>query len=397
MIKSIYLGIWFQRTSLHLREIYRFLKDKQSNKHLDDSVTFGYWKRMNIENVEYMEDEEIDYVKASSGKINIRVSEDGVIILETQPNIDLKESISVLENYYSEAFGPALSFLFSKGAPLPKKLSEIKEAYPINILCIGETNESCVSILEGLGEANYSQVRNKQLEIYNSNRVSIINVKQKSVLSYIISSIDNLIFFREFERQLNNYLGVHRKLWEEVSDIRDSKTLLFKEFGSFRERLLEYAETLLFVKARLLQMQDILVARSRVFNFTKSAIIFKNLGINRFEMLKSSQKYILHLWQMTIEYTNSTLKLLDSLYQENTQRELTALRMITLVGVLTGFFGMNIIFPWQQNWETHFLYSAVVTIIIAVVCFGGYYLFKMFLENRKFHIRKIELPEKYQD
>jgi hypothetical protein len=42
---------------------------------------------------------------------------------------------------------------------------------------------------------------------------------------------------------------------------------------------------------------------------------------------------------MTIEYVQGTFDLFKYLYEENTQREWGALKYITLVGVLTSFFG----------------------------------------------------------
>lgn len=112
--------------------------------------------------------------------------------------------------------------------------------------------------------------------------------------------------------------------------------------------------------------------------------------MDRFELLTASQKYVAHLWQMTIDYATSTIKLLDSLYTENTQKELSALRMITILGVITGFFGMNIAFPWEDRWSDIFSSSLMVLGVMAILAAIGYSIIKIRIYNRKFKIQDVE-------
>jgi Mg2+ and Co2+ transporter CorA len=91
---------------------------------------------------------------------------------------------------------------------------------------------------------------------------------------------------------------------------------------------------------------------------------------------------------MTIDYVKDTLNFLESLFQENTQRELNTLKFITLIAAITSFFGMNIAFPWDERWHEIYVSSFTVVAIIAVVCFIFYFVLKLLIYNRYFTIQK---------
>src|SRR3989338_7647733 len=130
-IQKIYIGGWFQRTTLHLSEIYDFLKeakselalDQQKLRELRDSLEIGAME-MRIGNLDYIE------FRSKSG-IAVKVYEDGLIVLNNpQPAGVIKDLIGELTSYYENKLSPAISYIFSLGAPFPKKLANIKTIYP---------------------------------------------------------------------------------------------------------------------------------------------------------------------------------------------------------------------------------------------------------------------------
>jgi hypothetical protein len=62
---------------------------------------------------------------------------------------------------------------------------------------------------------------------------------------------------------------------------------------------------------------------------------------NRFAKTMSIHKYIIKLWQMTDESLSSAAELVNSLYQENTQKELTTLQAIFLIGTTASFLTLG--------------------------------------------------------
>jgi len=170
-------------------------------------------------------------------------------------------------------------------------------------------------------------------------------------------------------------LYLHRELWEKISYIREKRTIRYRDFPRVREEMLDYLETMSFVKARLEQMKDILSEREISSNQYVMKIL-TDLSLDRFAYLDAGQNYISHLWQMTTEYVHGTLSLLESLFNEHTQREITTLKYVTVVGVLTSFFGMNIAFPWEDRWSNVFRSSFEVVGLILLLAVSFYYFLK---------------------
>ena len=196
-----------------------------------------------------------------------------------------------------------------------------------------------------------------------------------------------IIFFREFEDQLAGYLQAHRQMWEQITAIREAEQMLYKDFPRIREEILKNMKVLSFVKARLAQMKDIIQERKNTIDPHIQQEL-KKLGMLKFDHLEANQKYITHLWQMTIEYAKGSLSLLESLYQENTQKELNAIKFITFGALITGFFGMNIAFPWEDRWIDVKWSSFIVLLIILSLFISFFYILKIAIYNRNFLVQQ---------
>lgn len=129
MIQKIYIGGWFQRTTLHLTEVWDFLKYGKSHlgfpqSELDEARAVLAVVEVARENgpLEYIS------VKTEVG-INYRIYEDGLIVLEKDFS-ELKSDFQAIRGYYEEKLSKSLSLLFSKGAPVPKELANIKTILP---------------------------------------------------------------------------------------------------------------------------------------------------------------------------------------------------------------------------------------------------------------------------
>ena len=140
------------------------------------------------------------------------------------------------------------------------------------------------------------------------------------------------------------------------------------------------------MKARLQQMEDIIETKKAIHQSKESSELV-DLKIDRIDNFIGDVKYVKDLWEMTIGYAKDTLHLLESLSQENIQKELSALKFITLIGAITSFFGMNIAFPWEERWPSIFHSSFVVMGIIILISFAFYYFLRIFIYNRRFKLR----------
>ncbi len=387
-IKQVYLGTWFQRTSLHLKELFQFLKYKKFAVELDKKRMEHLWESLKIKEVEFIGNNEFDEVVAYCRNVILSVTEDGIILLTTEEK-DIKKAKKILESFYTEFLAPALTFLFSKGAPLPKILDQASASYPLLCVTEGAKERDILKLYEQNNDELITRLQGGHLQVCLGDEISIFQIEKprKFSVEHTRELLHYVTFFREFEKQLKKYLFLHRTMWEEITAIREAEEMLYKDFPRIREQILLHMKTLSFVKARLAQMKDIMQEREHTIDpHIKEEL--KSLGLLKFDHLIANQKYITHLWQMTIEYVKSSLSLLESLYQENTQKELNAIKFITFGALVTGFFGMNIAFPWEDRWLDAKWSSVVVIFIILSLMLSFYYILKIAIYNRNFLVSK---------
>ena len=113
-IEMIYIGGWFLRTTLHLTERASFLMFGESELNLDKEKLASFLEQLHLSNVD-RQNWLLEYISATTKLgINLRIYEDGLIVLETGSEDLLKTTFDHLENYYDQNLSPAISFLFSK-------------------------------------------------------------------------------------------------------------------------------------------------------------------------------------------------------------------------------------------------------------------------------------------
>ena len=214
--------------------------------------------------------------------------------------------------------------------------------------------------------------------------VDISNTGEQQKNNEILDElITYTIFTRSFSDLLEHYLQLHRSVWTEISEIRENNNLRFSNFTVLRNKILEILKTISFIRARLQQMNDILSIRNSVSSEVLKQRL-STLGLDSFLSLEKSSHYVDNLWQMTADFGNSTMTLFEFLLEENTQREIRLLQQITVAGVLVGFFGMNIAFPWEDRW-LHISSSSFIVLGIIILALYIFYLFvRKMIRNRRF-------------
>jgi len=342
---------------------------------------------LGIIKVDFITKAEFDEVHVLCQAIYITISSEGTIILQLRKDDkgDLAfENAAMLEHFFIEKLSPAVNYLFSLGAPLPKELQNIREAYPTIVIVKDAFEQELNQFIKTQKIEIYSRDISEKLDFFFGEKTSIINVKHDAVPKDIL--LQEMIFLKEFPMQLKNYLAVHRMVWEKVDNIREVKSIAYKDFTRIREQMNGFLKTLSLMKARLAQMEDIIETKKEINN-AMSQEGLKDINIHRINNFIGDVKYVKDLWEMTIDYVKDTLNLIESVSRENIQRELSALKFVALIGAITSFFGMNIAFPWEDRWDAIFLSSLAVIGIIIFVSFTFYYFLKIFIYNRKFNMK----------
>src|SRR3989338_5167548 len=119
-IEKIYLIAWIQRTTIHLQELHDLLRGNFDSLVLDRKKLEKHFKNLQISAVELKTHNDFDTLYAKAGDFEFTVVEDGVFSLSTDSKNPIKDQ-DKLETYYHKHLGPALAYLFSGGAPLPKE------------------------------------------------------------------------------------------------------------------------------------------------------------------------------------------------------------------------------------------------------------------------------------
>lgn len=333
---KVTLGGWYQRTTLHLSEVYDLFSAAKSNLNLSKEKLEGYHKLLDFESVT-REPGYLEFIRAKTRNgIEIRYHEDGLYILEIQSD-NIGESRKLLNDYFADVFNPAVSYIFSLGAPTPKILANMKTVHPTVIGALSENPAEYEVDTNVFGKV-YQKIVSQDIVVYKT--PLYIFVASKPNFETKVSEIVAMqIFFREFKDQLEKYLNIHRNLWEEISAIKERKNIRGNEVEISRGKLDQYQKTISLINNRINQMGTYVRTRSSVAKKLDIETHLTELFQFKFEVLSDTLDYIKELWKMTADYLGSAIQNLVEIKNQSTTRGIQSLQLITSLGVISGIIG----------------------------------------------------------
>ena len=101
-------GGWYQRTTLHLSEIYEFFfSGKSSIDGLNPEQLSRLYQQLDLASVS-RETSYLEYVQAKTKQgISVRYYEDGLYILQITAS-EVSDASDILQDYFEKQFGPAI-------------------------------------------------------------------------------------------------------------------------------------------------------------------------------------------------------------------------------------------------------------------------------------------------
>jgi len=329
MTEKVYIGGWFQRTLLHLNEIYDFLASGTSALPLCPERLADNRAKLGIKDLAIKVDGFEYIIFATECGIAVKIFEDGLIVLSCPiEKGDFKKTADILTEYYEKNFSPALSYIFSLGAPVPKELANIKTVYPYFV------------VLKNSGKHDGGDTPYEFLDT------------KKIPADKLESYIQETMFFREFKGQLHRYLNLHRTIWEEISQLKEKSKVKEKEITQYTARLEDYYKTINHVETRINQMGTYLKTREKVAKDDPDFLAFLGVMEYRYETLGNSLAYIQEIWTMTKNYVTSAKDIYSGLQNKITQRALGNLTIVqgvmaaaTIIGLLQ-LASFNVIHWW---------------------------------------------------
>ncbi len=335
-INRVYIGGWFQRTTLHLTEVWDVFKYGKSQIGFSKQQLIGVQKLVGIREIS-RENGKLEYIRVLTiSGIEYRIYEDGLIILEKNI-VDLASDIDLIKTYYDTKLSKALSVIFSKGAPVPKELANIRTILPY-ILTVEEAGGGDIKKLyASFKEEVYSTLKTKSVEVYRGTGLIVINnLKDQNLAREIIES---QIFFREFKTQLHRYLTIHRVIWEKIAGIKEKGSIAGTEVDKYHGELIDIQKTIDLIGARINQMGVYIRTRQKITDVENIDDYLNPLFQFKFETLQDTHEYIKYLWDMTRQYLSSALESFTDIQAKTTKNNIASLQVITTIGVVAAILG----------------------------------------------------------
>ncbi len=384
-ITNVYIGGWFQRTMLQLTEIYDFLRLKSSKLNLEQEKLNELHKNLGIGKIVYgvSGEEYIEFTTAHD--IAVKIYEDGLIALNNRKVSEdtLFADIDKVTDYYENKLSPAINYLFSLGAPVPKELANIETVYPYFIVCENVTKEDISVLLSRTEKQKYFEFSNQKYDVVRGDKYYFINNKKQS-LEKIEKYIEEQIFIREFKGQLHRYLNLHRVIWEKIDAVKENINVKGADIVKFNSTLEGYAKTINLIDGRINQMGTYIGTRERIAKGDAELTEFLAISGYRFETLKDTLDYIKYLWDMTQTYVSSAQKLFSSLKSDVANKSINSLTIVTSMSA-----GASIIGLLTKSEPKFTMFGVIYFFILAFIGWASTSLLGFISKNRKYEVADI--------
>lgn len=386
-IHSIYIGGWFQRTMLQLSEVYDFLRNGESQLKLNKKKLAELRKNLDMGSVEYGVAGEEFVMFTTSERLRIRIFEDGLITIGSD-NVSeetLFADVEHLKDYYETKLSPAINYIFSLGAPVPKELAHIENIYPYFVVCDNATREDIAELLSKTERQKYFEFDNKSYSVLRGDKYYFINNKKTSQPK-IERYIEEQIFIREFKGQLHRYLNLHRIIWEKIDQVKDRAKVKGSDVIKFSTKLESYRKTVTLIDGRIRQMSTYISTRERIAKQDKELEEFLAISGFRYETLRNTLEYIKDLWDMTKNYVNSAQKLFDGIKQGVTSSSINSLTIVTSMSA-----GAAVLDLFTESEPSFTSFGFVYFFILALVGWIATKLLSKVAEKRKYEISDVDI------
>lgn len=385
-IDNIYVGGWFQRTMLQLSEVYDFLRMCKTELALDVEKLEEFRKNLEIGRIEYGVAGEEYILFTTAQNITVKIFEDGLITLNNGnvSNDTLFADIDKVTDYYEKRLSPALSYLFSLGAPVPKELAHIETVFPYFIVCDNASKDEISELLARTEKQKYFEFSNKKYDVIRGDKYYFINNK-KTDLPTIERYIEEQIFIREFKGQLHRYLNLHRIIWEKIDIVKENVKVKGSEIVKFTTKLEGYAKTVTLIDGRIKQMSTYISTREKIAKNDEDLAEFLAISGYRYETLRDTLEYIKHLWDMTKNYVSSAQKLFNGIKQDVTSSSINSLTIVTAMSAGAGLLDL-----FTESAPKFEAFGFVYFFILALVGWLATKILSKINNSRKYDIEDIE-------
>lgn len=384
-IEKVFIGGWFQRTTLQLSEVYDFLRDASSRLELNKKKLVQLHASLNLTQVEYHVDGMEYLIFSTQEGIRVKITEDGLIVLSfaNSKEYSLFTDLDMLAQYYEKKLSPAISYLFSLGAPVPKELANIETVYPYFIVLNQVSDEDIHELLAKTEGQKYFEFQTKNYNVLRGDKYYFINIKDSGVS--VERYIEEQIFIREFKAQLHRYLNLHRIIWEKIADVKENANITGKQIMEYSSKIDGYAKTINLIDGRIKQMSTYIKTREKIAKNDRQLEESLEFIGYRYETLGNTLTYIQHLWNMTQNYVKQAQTLFNGLEAKVTSKSIKNLTIVTSMGV-----GASLIDLFTESRPKFSSFGILYFFILAFIGFSVNKIMNYISERRVYKVNDIE-------
>lgn len=389
-ITNISIGGWFQRTMLQLSEIYDFLREGTSQLKLNKNKLAELHNGLMLGSLEYgvAGEEFISFI--TSEQTRVKIFEDGLIVVSSDSVSEetLFADVERLKSYYEDRLSPAINYLFSLGAPVPKELAHIENIYPYFVVCDNASREDISNLLARTERQKYFEFDNNNYSVLRGDKYYFINSKKKTNAANIERYIEEQIFIREFKGQLHRYLNLHRIIWEKIDNVKDRSKVRGSDIVKFSTKLESYQKTVTLIDGRINQMATYISTRERIAKEDQELTDFLAISGYRYETLRDTLNYIKDLWKMTSQYVASAQKVFEDIKQDVTSGSINSLTIVTSMSA-----GAAILDLFTESEPSFTSFGFIYFFILAIVGWVATKILTFVAHRRKYEISDIDIDK----
>ena len=350
----------------------------------------GLRNKMELSNVEFgMDDLKYIDITSKSG-IEIKIFEDGLIVLSKDPGKMVLDDIDQLNLYYENRLAPALNYIFSLGALVPKELERVRTIYPYFIVLEKATKDDIEKLMEQFDQKKHFKMISKTFEVHRGNKLYIINnISEK--LPVLERFIQEHIFMREFRGQMHKYLNLHRVIWEKVTQLKGSSQIKGKNVPPLKDKLESYSKIVNVIESRINQMGLYISTRESLIKNNKELSRFLQFFEFRYEALHDTLKYIKEIWRMTKNYVRSGVDLLSKIQARSTEYSVKNLVVITSMGLGATLIRLLTIKTPVFTWS-----GFIYLFILIAIGYAANEIMKIIYKNRMYKIEDVKAAQDIQ-
>ena len=338
---KIYVGSWYPRTLFHLNELYHFLDKGETELSLDKDHLDKLRERLSPKKVSLNQDLGQSYLLADFDKYSFESKENGLTVMSLSnfDNDNLEEEMAELSEFAFKNVFSSLSYLFSLGAPIPKVFTALKSVMPFVLVTENSKKEEIESFLKEKGQKICKEFENKDIQVYYGETIVVINGDAKKADDMVKECI---YYLHDAESQFHRILNMHRFIWEEVSSIKSAKVIKYKDLSHTRDLIMEIESEVVFFKSRIEQLDKILNSQlKRVERISDENDVICLGFIDGFNDLIDSGNYIKSLWTMTEDYLSGASKLVSTVYQESSNKQINTLQFVFIISAVAAILSLG--------------------------------------------------------